>query len=149
MTTNISSATNEVEIRQLIDDWANAVRGKDLKNLESYYVPEILEFDLTPPLQFAGIDAYGKNFEDWFSSFEGSIGYEIRDLKITTADDKAFSHSLNRIIGKRTNGESTDLWVLATVSFHKIGGKWKIAHEHFSVPFYMESPYEASLDLKL
>jgi ketosteroid isomerase-like protein len=148
MTTNVSSATNEAQIRQLIDDWANAVRGKDLKALESYYVPEFLEFDLAPPLQYPGIDAYGKNCEEWFSSFEGSIGYEIRDLSITSVDEKAFSHSLNRITGKRTNGESTDVWVLATVSFHKIAGKWKIAHEHFSVPFYIESPYGAPRALK-
>jgi ketosteroid isomerase-like protein len=105
-------------------------------------------FDLAPPLQYAGIDAYRSNFEEWFLSFQGPIGYEIRDLSITMGDDVAFSRSLNRISGRRTNGEQTDVWVRATVCFRKIEGKWKMAHEHVSVPFYMEPPYKASLDLK-
>jgi len=59
----------------------------------------------------------------------------------------AFCHSLNRISGKRTNGEESDVWVRATVCYRKIDGKWMIVHEHFSVPFDMET-LKASLDLK-
>jgi ketosteroid isomerase-like protein len=58
----------------------------------------------------------------------------------------AFSHSLNRISGKRTDGEETDVWVRATVCYFKIDGRWRIAHEHVSVPFYMDSG-KASVDL--
>jgi hypothetical protein len=92
--------------------------------------------------------AWSGRAEKWFLSFQGSIGYEIRDLSITTGDDVAFSRSLNRISGRRTNGEQTDVWVRATVCFRKIAGKWKVVPEHVSVPFYMEPPYRASLDLK-
>jgi ketosteroid isomerase-like protein len=59
-----------------------------------------------------------------------------------------FSHSLNRIRGKRTNGEETDVWVRATVGYHKINGKWMISHEHLSVPFYMDGSVRAAVDLK-
>jgi len=37
--------------------------------------------------------------------------------------------------------------VRATVCYRKIDGKWMIVHEHFSVPFDMET-LKASLDLK-
>jgi ketosteroid isomerase-like protein len=60
----------------------------------------------------------------------------------------AFSHSLNRISGKRTNGEETDVWVRATACFRKMDGKWKVTHEHFSVPFYMDGSGRAAVDLK-
>ena len=148
MATEKTRKNDEAQIRDLIDNWAKALRAKDINELMSHYTPDILVFDLAPPLQYAGTDAYRKNFEDWFPSFQGPIGYEIRDLRITTGDDVAFSHSLNRIRGKRASGEETDIWVRATVGFRKSDGKWRVTHEHVSVPFYMEPPFKASVDLK-
>jgi len=48
---------------------------------------------------------------------------------------------------KRT-GEETDVWVRATVGYRKIDGKWRVAHEHASVPFYMGGGDKAAVDLK-
>lgn len=86
--------------------------------------------------------------EERFRSFRGPVGSEIRELSISTGDDVAFSHCLNRISGTRTNGEKTDVWVRATVCFRKIDGQWLVTHEHISVPFHMEPPYKAAVDLK-
>ena len=148
METKKNQADDEAKIRQLIDNWAKALRAKDVNRLMSHYAPGILVFDLAPPLQYVGTDAYRKNWEAWFPSFQGPVGYEVRDLSIATGNDVAFSHSLNRISGTRTNGEETDVWVRATVGFCKSDGNWMITHEHISVPFYMEPPFKASLDLK-
>ena len=60
----------------------------------------------------------------------------------------AFGHSLNRITGRRTSGEETDVWVRATVCFRKVDGRWLIAHEHVSVPFYMDGSFRAAVDLE-
>lgn len=139
---------DELQIRQLSDDWAKALRAKDIDGLMAVYTPDILVFDLAPPLQYAGKEAYRDNLTEWFSSFQGPIGCEIRALTIAPSDDVAFAHSLNRISGTRTNGDRTDVWVRATVGYRKVHGKWKIAHEHFSTPFEMEPPFRASLDLK-
>ena len=148
MSTKRSTATNEGQIRDLIHSWTNSIRDKNIDAVMAHYAKDILVFDLAPPLQYAGIDAYRKNFEEWFSSFQGSIGYEITELMINSDGEAAFSRSLNRITGKRTNGEQTDVWVRATVGFGRIDGKWTIVHEHFSVPFYMQPPFKAALDLK-
>jgi ketosteroid isomerase-like protein len=147
MTIQDSKAIEESRIRQLMDGWVKALRAKDVNGLMSYYAPEILLFDLAPPLQYRGADVYRKNWEEWLTSFQGPVGYEIRDLSITAGDDVAFCHSLNRISGTRTNGDHTYVWVRATVGFRKIDGKWMVTHEHLSVPFDMET-YKASLDLK-
>lgn len=146
--TTHDKAMDETEIRRLIDNWARAIRTKDINALMSNYTPDILVFDLAPPLQYSGIDAYRRNFEEWFPSFQGPINCEIRDLSITPGADVAFSHSLNRISGKRTSGEETDVWVRATVCYRKLDGKWRVAHEHVSVPFYMDGSYGAAVDLK-
>ncbi|SFH50009.1 Ketosteroid isomerase homolog [Nitrosospira sp. Nsp14] len=144
----MKNESNDAQIRQLIDSWVTALRAKDIDELMSHYARDILLFDLAPPLEYRGADAYRKNWEEWLPTFRGPVGYEIRDLSITTGDDVAFSHSLNRISGVRTNGEETDVWMRATIGFRKINGKWIVTHEHFSVPFDMEPPYNASLSLK-
>ena len=146
MTTHKSYAIEEAQIRQLIDHWIKALRAKDIDALMSYYAPDILTFDIVPPLQCQGVDVYRKNFEAWFSSVHGPIDYEIRDLRITTGDDVAFCHSVNRVRSTSTSGEKTDTWVRTTVGFRKMDGTWIVTHEHVSVPFDMETS-KASLDL--
>lgn len=148
MTPKDSIASDEAQIHERMEQWAKALRAKDLDGLMSHYIRDIVVFDLVTPLQYKGAVAYRKNWADWFRSFQGPVGYEIRDLNITTGDDVAFCHSLNRIRGSRTSGESTDVWVRSTVGFRKIGGNWMITHEHFSVPFYMDGSDKAALDLK-
>jgi uncharacterized protein (TIGR02246 family) len=141
-------AVAEAEIRRLVEACAGALRAKDVDGLMSHYAPDVRSFDLAPPLQYRGADVYRKSLEEWFATFRGPIGYEIRDLSVTAAEDVAFCHSLNRISGARTDGEDTDVWVRATVCCRKDGGRWLITHDHLSVPFEMEPPFKASLDLE-
>jgi uncharacterized protein (TIGR02246 family) len=139
---------DKIKIRHLINGWAKALRAKDVDKVMLHYAPDILLFDIAPPLQYKGAEAYRKNWEEWFASWRGPIGYEIRGLSVTVGDGVAFSHSLNRIYGARTNGEKTDVWVRVTACRRKINGKWLITHEHVSVPFYMDGSYKAAVDLK-
>ena len=148
MTTGSSRASDEAQIRGLINDWAESVRAKDVDGIMSHYAADIVTFDLAPPLQYAGADALRKSLEAWFPTFRGAVGYEIRELSITTGDEVAFCRSLNRISGTRTDGEETGVWVRATIGLRKIDGKWKVTHEHSSVPFYMDGSYRAAVDLK-
>jgi ketosteroid isomerase-like protein len=141
-----SRVGDEAQVRERIESWAKALRAKDVDGVMSHYTPDILTFDLAPPLQHSG-QAYRQGFEEWFRTFRGLIGIEIRDLSITVGDDVAFSHSLNRISGARTSGENTDVWVRATVCFTKTNGTWLAAHEHVSVPFYMDGSERAAVDL--
>jgi uncharacterized protein (TIGR02246 family) len=147
MVTGINKTTDEDKIRALIDGWAKALRTKDVNGIMSHYAPDFVAFDLAPPLQH-GADAFSKGLEDWFPTFEGPIGYEIRGLSISAGNDAAFSSSLNRMTGTKSSGEKMDLWVRATFGFRKIGDQWKIAHEHVSVPFHMDGSFRAAVDLR-
>ncbi len=147
MTTENSTATDEASIRKLMDERVKAVNDKDINALLTNYAPNILSFDVINPLQHTGLDTVRKRAEKWLSSFQGSIGYEIRDLEITTDNDVAFCHYLYQVSGTLTDGGKINMWVRATVCFRQIDGKWMIIHEHQSVPFDAETG-KASLDLK-
>jgi uncharacterized protein (TIGR02246 family) len=127
-------ADDEAEIRTLIDDQAKAIRAKDLGGSASRYAPDVLLFDVVNPLRSVGSDAARKRLAEWFATFQGSIGYELRDLSITSGGDVAFSHSLNRVSATTTGGKKLDMWWRATVCFRKLDGRWTVTHEHASVP---------------
>jgi uncharacterized protein (TIGR02246 family) len=147
MTTATTRALDEAQIRKLMDDRIKAVRARDVSASMANLAPDILSFDVVNPLQNIGSEASRKRAEEWFSSFQGPIGYEIRDLSITAGDEVAFSHGLSHVSATRTDGGQLDMWWRTTVCCRKIDGEWIVTHEHNSVPFDVKSG-KASLDLK-
>ena len=138
---------SEGQIRELIENWAESVRNKDVDGVMAHYAPDVTTFDIVPPLSMHGAENYKKGWDMWFDSIEGPIEYEIRNPQITASNDVAFCHSLNRVssVSKKAGKEET--WLRATVGFKKIGGEWLVTHEHVSVPFDMETG-RAAVDLK-
>ncbi len=138
---------DEAAIQGLLDDGIRSLRDKNIEGVMSMYAPELVSFDIVPPLRYVGADAYRKHWEETFSSLQGPIGYEIHDLDITVGDDVAFGHSLNRMSGTMNTGQKIDLWLRWTVCFRKINGKWLIVHMQVSVPVDLETG-RAALSLK-
>lgn len=136
----------EAQIRRLISNWTDALRARDVDALMAGCAPNFVSFDLAPPLSHQAVE-YREGLRQWFSSFATPVGCEINQLEITASDGVAFSRSLNRMTGKKTSGEEMDLWVRATICYRKAGGEWKVAHEHISVPFYMDGSFRAAVDL--
>jgi ketosteroid isomerase-like protein len=130
----------EAAIRQQLNTLVAAIQAKDLDGVKRIYGPDIVSFDVEPPLQRLGVDGKGQNWEHAFALFELPITYEVRDLTIVVGDDVAFAHSLNRLSGTLQNGNpSSGFWVRATVCLQKIAGAWLIVHDHASVPLDFES----------
>jgi PhnB protein len=146
MTAETRQAMDEAEIRALIGDWVKAVRSKDVDAVMARYAADNVTFDLAPPLISAGADA--KSLQAWFATWRGQLGYEIRDLTISAGNDVAFCHGITRLSGTKIDGEKADIWFRLTLCFRKIEGAWKIAHQHESVPFYMDGSYRAAVDLE-
>jgi ketosteroid isomerase-like protein len=140
------TAIEEAQVRQLMDNLGKAMSAKDIDGVMAFYAPDIVAFDIIPPLQYVGAEAYRENWEEGFAMSQ-SINFEIRDLTITASGEAAFCHSLNRLSGTMKNGEKYDFWMRRTVCCRSIDGELKITHEHFSVPFDMESN-KALFDLK-
>jgi uncharacterized protein (TIGR02246 family) len=147
MTAKHSRDNDVAAIRALIDDQGKAIRRRDVGGSVAGYAPDVLLFDVVNPLLSRGSAALRKRLAEWFSSFQGPIGYELRDLSITMGDDVAFAHSLKRVSATTTDGRKLDMWWRATVCYRCMDGKWLVTHEHASVPFDVASG-QASLDLK-
>jgi uncharacterized protein (TIGR02246 family) len=131
--------TDKAEIRQRIDTLVEAIRAMDIESVMSSFTPDLVSFDIEPPLQHVGADAKRKNWARAFSMYQRPLGYEVRDLAITAGDDVAFAHSLNRISGTLKNGQRNDAWVRWTGCLKKIDGRWLIAHDQVSVPLDVAS----------
>lgn len=147
MATEQIRTNGEAAVRELIDGFVKAIRARDIDGVMSVFAPEVISFDLGPPLQHGGGEAFKKRWQELFESFQGPIDYEVRDLSITVGNDVAFSHSLNRISGTMKNGPKTDRWLRWTACYRKTNGKWLIIHEQVSVPVDVRSG-KAMLDLK-
>ena len=126
----------EQAIRDVEKSFAAAFMAKDVDAVMKLYVPgdELLVFDLVPPRQYAGWDAYKRDFADTFASIRGSVKFEITDLSVTTDGKLGWSHSIQHGIWTNTDGKAVDLTVRVTDCYKKIDGKWLIALEHVSVP---------------
>ena len=139
--------SNEAEIRQWLDRWAKAFRAHDVNAIMSLYAPGVVAYDIVPPLQYVGADAYRKDYEEFLAQYEGPIDIEFRDLHIIASDGVAFATSLQRISGTLKNGQKSDVWVRVTNGFRKLNGRWLDTHDHVSAPVDLASG-KAVLDLK-
>lgn len=147
MITGESRAVNEAAIRRLIDDYVQAVCSKDIDGVMSVYAPELVAFDVVPPLQFKGAETYRKPWQEVFERYRDPIRYEVCDLAITAGDDVAFSHSLNRISGTLKSGQEAGFWLRWTACYRKKRDEWRIAHVQVSVPVDLRER-KALLDLR-
>ena len=147
MTIEEHKNNDEAEIKRIIEGFVEALRAKDLDGVMSMYAPELVSFDIAPPLQYVGADAMRKRWEEVFSSFPGPMGYEIADLSITVGDDVAFTHSFNRSSVTLPTGQKIGFWLRWTACWRKIGDKWLLMHDQISVPVDVQTG-KAVLDLK-
>jgi ketosteroid isomerase-like protein len=124
----------ELMIRQRIEGWAKALRSKDIDGAMSLYAPNIVSFDVDPPLQYAGTDNKRRAWQEFFAVHTGPLAYEVRDLNVTMNGELAFVHSLNRVSRTLASGHASELWVRWTACFQQINGVWLVVHDHVSVP---------------
>jgi len=67
MSGNMAHVIVESEIRQRLDSLVEAIRAMDLHSVMSTYAPDIVSFDIEPPLQHVGVDAKRKNWATMLS----------------------------------------------------------------------------------
>lgn len=141
--------TAQRDIEQLFDRWRTAFEAKDVNGVMSIYAPgaRLVAYDVVPPLQFKGADAYRKDYSDFFAQFDGPIHVGISDMHVEAGADTAFAYGLERLTGKLKDGTPVDLWLRYTEGLKYVNDRWQVVHEHVSVPVDMATG-KARMDLK-
>jgi uncharacterized protein (TIGR02246 family) len=134
MSASSNSTTDEAVIRELVENWARAVRAKDLDGILANHSTDMLMFDVPPPMQSKGIEAYRTTWDLFFSWSDDPVVFDIDDIHITAGTDVAFVAALMRCAGTEKNGERIELDFRLTIGLGKIEGQWIVMHEHHSIP---------------
>jgi uncharacterized protein (TIGR02246 family) len=129
-----TTSKDEMNIRELIQKWAKAVRNQDRAGIRADHDPGMLMFDVPPPLLSQGLDAYMTTWETFFSRAEKPVAFDFRDVKVTSGTDVAFATAIGQCVDIDPNGKREELQFRLTMCFRKIGGRWRILHEHHSLP---------------
>jgi ketosteroid isomerase-like protein len=134
-TSTASRLNSKAEIKKIIDDFMLSLSMKDVKRMMSHYAADVVVYDVKPPFQTKGAVAWRHVWEACIGYFPDSFTVMISDLYIYVSGDIALAHYIFRLKGPEKDHDAMQTWMRATTGFKKIQGKWKIIHEHGSVPF--------------
>ncbi|WP_193196735.1 YybH family protein [Nostoc sp. MG11] len=143
MTAKNTITPKEAQIRQLIADQQSAICTKDVNQIISHYATEVIIFDVKPPFQIKGKDAFRQIWEQCLPYFPDSFEIETRDLNITVSNDLAVAHWLSHFTGMEPGHPAMQTWMRITAVCQCHQGEWQILHEHISVPFNPETSQAA------
>ncbi|HEY2720676.1 MAG TPA: nuclear transport factor 2 family protein [Chitinophagaceae bacterium] len=132
---NVNLAPGKVQgqILQLIENWARAVRERDLQNILAFHADDIVMYDVPKPFQSKGIEAYRKTWDIFFAFTKPGV-FDITELNIFANDNIAFCFATMKCADKSNSNDYVDLDFRLTMGLKKINDQWTIIHEHHSVP---------------
>ena len=129
------STTQSVAIQQMLKNWNQAIKDKNLAAIGEHYSSDVRAFDAVGPLQFEGKEAYLAHWKACTEMCAGDTLFEMQEPHLELADSIAFGHFLCHCGGPDEKGEMHQSWMRVTQCYRKQNGRWLIAHEHFSLPF--------------
>jgi uncharacterized protein (TIGR02246 family) len=129
-----ASGTEEAEVRKVIETWAAAVRAREYDGIVSNHTDDFVMFDVPPPFQLVGLEAYRKTWDLFFGWTTGPARFEIQQMTVVAGRDVAFAFAKMQCFGPDAEGKPEPLDFRLTLGLRKLGGRWMIAHEHHSVP---------------
>ena len=127
-------ATDEAQICALIEQWSKAVRDENRAAIGADHDADILMFDVPPPFLSRGLNAYMATWETFFASAEKPVSFAFHDVEVTCGAHVAFATAVGRCVNIDTNGKREPLEFRLTMGLRKIDGKWRVMHEHHSLP---------------
>ncbi|PSN10771.1 DUF4440 domain-containing protein [filamentous cyanobacterium CCT1] len=125
----------EAQIRQLIDDHTRAICAKNLDQIVAHYAPNVVVFDMKPPLALRGLEDCRRMWETSLPYMPTISGMEQQAVNIIVDSDLALVHWVSRFVGLEPEHPAAQMWLRITAGCQRHEGVWQIVHEHVSVPF--------------
>jgi ketosteroid isomerase-like protein len=132
---------DQAAIQALEDTYNEGFNSKDVDKVMSVYVTgkQLFVFDVVPPREYRGWEAYKKDFEGLFSAFPGPVKNAISGQTIHVVGSLAYGHNIQTGEFTGKDGSKVKFVVRTTDIYRKINGKWLIVEEHNSVPVDLDS----------
>jgi ketosteroid isomerase-like protein len=132
---------DKAAIQALEDTYNEGFIAKDVDKVMSVYVSgkELFVFDVVPPREYRGSDAYRKDFEGLFAAFPGPVKNTISEQTIHVVGSLAYGHNVQTGEFVGHDGAKVKIVVRTTDIYRKIDGKWLIVEEHNSLPVDLET----------
>jgi ketosteroid isomerase-like protein len=136
-----AKSDDHAQLAELENRIAAGVEARDANAVMANYIqgPDLIVFDVIPPREYDGSDAYKKDWQGVFDGCSGAPKMTISDLKVVSDGRLAVGHSIQHFSCPAKNGASMDMVLRTTDAYRKTGGKWLIFHEHYSVPVDLAS----------
>ena len=128
-----ATEANEIQIRELIENWAQAVRNKDIEKILAHHSEDIVMYDVPEPFKSEGIEAYRKTWDLFFTYTKQGV-FDIGELHIVADENVAFCFATMKCSDKSNTAEFVELPFRLTIGLRKINNQWTIVHEHHSIP---------------
>ena len=138
------------DIRHEVELFRHAVLTKDMNGIARYYwnSPELVVFDVITPLSYVGWDSFRKDWEGFFIDFKTISIYDWNNMKVEAVGNLGYLRAFIHLKGELSNGEHLDMTVRDTAIFRRINGRWKVIHDHGSVPFDSFQSRRAVIDAR-
>jgi len=132
---------DKAAIQALEDTYNEGFNAKDIDKVMSVYVPgkQLFVFDVVPPREYRGSDAYRKDYQEVFAMFPGPVKNVISEQTIHVVGSVAYGHNIQSAELTAKDGSTVKMVVRATDIYRKINGKWLIVEEHNSVPVDLDT----------
>lgn len=150
MTDTSTATATDAEILAVLDERVAAHAARDAQRMIATCTDDAVRYTLAPPLQQGPDTPYGtpEGLQAWLATFDGPVLIEYRDPVVTADGDVAFVHALTQMTATPAGAtDSFSFWFRSTFGLRRIGGTWRIAHQHESTPFHMDGSFRAATDL--
>ncbi len=131
-------AKDRQAILDLFDRWATANRNKNIDAIMALYHSDICSYDAVGPLQVVGGEDYRAHWEKSLPKDADTI-VEMQTPTIRFSGILGVARFLIRCGMRNQDGTEQASWMRSSYHLEKRDGQWRIAHEHFSVPFDIDN----------
>lgn len=120
------------EILFKIKQWDDAVAKLDLHAITDICEQNVKVFDVSTQLN--GVGEFKDLWERYSPYFSDNVRVYRTEMKIFAQSNLAFMHCYSKVDHAEPDKLLNLPWCRTTLCFQKKNGKWKLAHQHISVP---------------
>lgn len=128
----------EAALSQAMAEWEAAFCARDVDRLLACYTSDAVCFDAIPPFT-DNLTSLRQKYLECFPCIPEGCRCEVRDLRILRRGTLAVTHFLWRLRGDLGDSPVARTWLRGSQSWVLEGEDWRICHEHWSLPFDIDS----------